>query len=289
MAIWIHYNQAGFGIRKVRSGTPLTYRTNGHSFVPAYEPQGWDEGTWDFGTVSTTSPTSTFNAANFQPGHELIHHVLVFRFNTPQSGYIYAKWYNPDNELIWDPSYLINQPVPPGPTYELYIHQFIGIKDGEIDMDGAYRVDFSGLVSGSFIMTVNNLDTSLLTEHSTTDRGYMWIDGRNLRYISYMRHQQKMLYSGSTYGFAGVANKGHIWISNNDYRIYWVDENGYVRRSKIADHYGFLGAYSWPKSTSSANKGYTWMDNGWWDCIVFVAYDGQLCRAGNGYIYGDMQ
>lgn len=102
-------------------------------------------------------------------------------------------------------------------------------------------------------------------------------------------HRSPILHDGSTYGSAGVANAGAIWVeSGGGCRLYYVDASGCIRRTKQGDSIGYNNYDAMPCNAGAGKSGYIWAQSAFNDHdIFFFDSTGQKIRIGVGYLYGD--
>lgn len=98
-----------------------------------------------------------------------------------------------------------------------------------------------------------------------------------------------ILHDGSTHGSAGVAKAGSFWVeSGGGCRLYWVDCDGCIRRSKQGDSIGYRGYDGMPSNVGVPKAGYIWAQSAFQDdAIFFIDSTGQKIRIGPGDLYGD--
>lgn len=286
------------------------YRWNKHSFWPtsniaagntwdyfANPPSSWDE----YGEIYIYTATNTFNLAGFQQGNEAVigiwvnevevdtytTHTWTFSFEDPE-GTVFQS--NGDSGGIDTGSYRLFTWMGTGVKY------FNCPYGPEIWCNGTYKLKYSitftpgGTYSNEYSFVVSNYPTAtLIADYANI--GMIWIYGENLYYISYMGCRHYINHDGNTYGFAGVSNSGHIWVHNTEHgRLYWVDQSGYVRRSKKGDRFGFGGAVTpdVPDTPGAGNAGHIWQC-GYpeWTNIVAVGADGYSYRYGPMSLHND--
>ena len=239
--------------------------------------------------------TRSFNLTGFLVGHEVVMQLLVVEYDTDQDGWIYMKVKDNSGNIIYSSSYYMSA-EPGGLTYQRYMWLAIGVRPepyDEIFYNGTYIAEVTGLVTSYFTFTVSNLSAEAMSRHAG-HQGHIWVEGNYLCFISQIGGKQ-MIYGYPSVTYVGTDHTGHIWVSDDEYRLYWVDTSGYVRFSKLADHYFFESGDSGPSGGASTanvgvgNKGKIWVDLYEWTYIKFIAWNGQKCRISNGSTFEDYQ
>ena len=293
MAIWNNIATTCFGVTYQNAGNNnwYTYRWNGHSFWPSYEAQGFVEGSYVWNTVSAYGQTTSFNCSGFQSGNEVVMFLNEIRWDAGYSGYWTLSFEDAYGTELFSRDYSGTFDAPP-PGYESGLWAWIGIGVRpqpwpELWRNGTYYAISTGVAPSSTTFTVSNIASDTLVRHPGSE-GYMWVEGQNLCYICAMGTKVKILAQPG--GEVSVASQGYVWISNNSYRIYWVDATGVMRKSKLGDRYWTEGWDEGTEYVGTFSTGYTYVrSNPGWTELHYVAYDGYLVRHGPGYVNGDMQ
>lgn len=133
--------------------------------------------------------------------------------------------------------------------------------------------DAWGFNSSEF--TISNLSSDT-TQH---EPWYMWVDGLNLCYTDSYWFKHKIAYDSNYVNNVWVDNKGYIWLDDSDLlRIYYVDENGAVRRTYPSIEWAWWWVNVW-----TSNKWYIWTETsgyniGW---LAFIWPNGDKRRLMN--------
>jgi hypothetical protein len=100
----------------------------------------------------------------------------------------------------------------------------------------------------------------------------------------------RIMHDGSSYGSAPAGSEGSIWIpSGGVKRIYYVDQNRTIRRTKLGVTTRTQYDTSIGGNVGTGNAGYIWIDYGDDHFLYCVASDGYVFRLGAGYLSGDSQ
>lgn len=286
-----------------KGDTWQTYRVNAHTFNPNTEggSNDYDESVSGSNRtdVRALNPKTDFDLTNFQPGHEVI--MTINKLDGPDSNAngktIGIDYEYPDGTVLFSSTDTVGQDL--GDNEFWFIWAYTGLRPAargdasneEIHSNETYstRVYADGYSDINTNHTMSNLDTSLFTLHLGKE-GYIWVEGENLAFISWMGTKHTMLHDGSNYGTPGSSKSGFVWIPNNSGAKYieYVDANGTQRRTKLGDTMGWRGEDNMPLSTSTSNKGYIWTCDGFnWHALMFINTDGDKVRIGNGYLNGN--
>jgi hypothetical protein len=297
MAVTLDYCETGEGFHTAdSSGCNQTYTWFRHSFGPSITDQGLSN-LWCTGPITTwevSSATTSFDLTDFQFGNEVAWGVIKVLV-TDGDSHTYSWGYKDKdgNALIAttvsfqiSPSYYFLMTSGIGINYP----GAVGSSTKEIYYNGDYSLFISSPVTGSKTFTVSNLYTTNVTTIDAADRGYIWIYTHYLVFINgngnVMLINEDTGYSGST---VDSSNAGHIWFSstNGDYHLYYVDHDGKIRRTKAGSKYRLVRNSSSDValgSTTTANKGYIWVDTFDYAFIYAIAQDGNIIRIGPGYV-----
>ena len=294
MAIWLNIAGTGDGIQYTRlsDGVFQRYIWHGHSFWPSYELQDWQEVNYEWLTPAIYGADTTFNLTGFQSGNEVVMYVNEIHWDSGYSGQWVMEFRDWTGTVLFTADHSQTFPAPPsGYTAGVYAWIGIGVRPEpwpEIYYNGNYTAVTTGIVSNTTNFTVYNLDTATLVRYPGKE-GYMWVEDDYLWYICYMGTKVKILPQPG--GETSTSTPGAVWISDSDYRIHWVDENGIHRKSKLGDKYWTEGWQGGTNFVGTSKTGYIYArDDPGWTELHYVAYDGYLVRHGPGYVYsGDFQ
>jgi len=298
MSLSLDIFQTGYGVSDSGQGT---YRWHGHSFNPTSNPgdgsQSWD--IWSYpdivGAFSVYIPTNSFGLSGFQYGIEVVMGVVKFSNigEEDDSGYLYLRFYDPNDNLVL--SYSWSWYLPP-PFYRYYwIGMGIKTNVQEIWKNGTYRFyckitnngGASTFYEGNYNFTIS--DYPSITHAGTSNRGYLWVEGDNLTFVCYQNGVKIVIPNDATATYVGTEYNGHIWLEA-DGKISFV-ANGYKRRTKLGDRYGYGGVSSEiPGSPGAGHAGHIWVCFDFNDTyLIIISPNGVKYRIGAGSIIGDYQ
>lgn len=283
-SITILQSETGKGVEYDSYGVPYKYVWNAHSFWPSFELQGFQEASFDEGTLDTVGTATSFNLSGFQVGNEVVLYLVELDFTSGITGYVTLSFEDKygtevssaDYYYSWFGGYMywIAMGVRPNPYPEIWYNGTFYAK-----------VETPAGTSDTHSFSVNNLDTSVLTRYYDSDRGKMWVEGDYLWYISYLKCKHYIRHNNEFPLYVGTSDAGKIWIDDDEYRLKWIDENGYLRKSKRGDKYWTEGWDAGDKYVGTGSTGRIFCrESPGWTEIHYVAHDGYLVRHGPGYV-----
>jgi len=296
MSITTNTFGTGLGI----TGSPGTYRWNGHAFNPTSDTTDGYQ-TWDCFNVSSSSrptlsgATSSFSLTNYKYGHEVALTLLAFTSSIDDNGTATITIYDPSSAVIGGP---FSMDWSAGAGGWWYLWYGVGIKnDGyytEVTSNGtytsSYEITYNGGGSsktGSYNWTVTNIPTRT----SSSNVGALWVEGDNLCFMSAQDTKIVCANDGTSYA-TGISPTGNIWLET-DGKIAYVDSSGVKRMTKKGDRYGnpYQGSTEVPSTPGSTFSGAIWASNSFDDTyLMFISNNGVKYRLGVGYYTtGDYQ
>jgi len=281
----------------LQTTTPsCTWPLNGRSFNP---PDNYPTNTW----ANVWGATSTFDLTNFWVGNEV---ALAFIgiYVSPGDSYAgYAEWCwfrGASNYGFYDRYFNIDGGAS---GFCAWGFAYTGVKpfcDAEICCNGQYCVktclEDIGYSTACFCICC--LQSCRLCKYPASAAGSIWVQDTCLGYTPVgcsnwpgypCTWRSIILNDGLTHGGAGINKAGSIWVeSGGGCRLYWVDCNGCIRRSKQGDSLGYHCYDAMPCNAGAGKAGYIWAQSGFQDdAIFFIDSTGQKIRIGVGYLYGD--
>lgn len=276
-------HKLGKGIYIMKGAARYEYIPHAHSFNPPLKDFDESSGVTDVGIVNELY---SYDLTDFYPGHEVL--LCYSRITGPYAGgTVYQEWKRPSGQLY----FAWSKYIPPlaGGAWK-YLWSYTGIKKYyEIDSNGDYTVDLwiPGETNPTCTFTIANLDSAKMTFHDYNQRGYLWVEGDNLVFISHYRTKHFIKNDGVNYGSA-PGKAGHIWVPSTAGAKYlcYVDASEIKRRTHNADDEGWKGYDG--VGTTGHSPGYIWAQeefNG--SCLMFIDQGGKQFRISNGYLYGN--
>lgn len=279
--------------QSILGGGSQTYVWDGYSYFPTYGYQGFDD-TLSITDINLYQPKTTWDLTNYRLGQECLFFLSLLHNNgsTEETFQITYSWYDPDDNFLFLET--LEYTLPAG--YKSYFWYGVGVaidngtsRYNEVYKNGNYEIRLTGDVTATYTATVQNLDESKINYVSSTYKGYIWVEGDNICFISGDYYKIKINHDGTIYETGLENNAGEIWIpSSGDYLCY-IDSSGNLRHTHVGDKYGTSSGWDSTVTTDNVgtiNKGYMWVrDN--WSFIYFINNDGYVVRLGPGYVYGD--
>ena len=284
------------------SGPSVTYPINGRSFNPP-------EVSWPTpNSIGIWGAANIFDLTCFWPGHEVVMNLncIMVACGCCYDGYLDMCWFRgAANYFIYD--YYIN-------ISSSYDHcsgswtcqwssawSYTGIKlyeNPEICCNGdnyCVKTCLDAIGYCTHYFCVCCLQSCRKCLYPPSAAGSLWVEGTCLMYTPTgcanqggCTYRARMFDDGSTYGSAGIANAGSIWVeSGGGCRLYYVDCDGCIRKTKQGDSTGYHNYDAMPCNIAS-KSGYIWAQSAFNDhAIFFFDSTGQKIRIGPGYLYGD--
>jgi hypothetical protein len=141
----------------------------------------------------------------------------------------------------------------------------IAIMDWQIrDYSDDYRLYFQSTHS-AWYSTTKYLDFSVSSMYADTEEYEPWVftvRWTDLVYTDYWWYSHHIQYDGNySWSYVGTSNSWKIWVQNwVARRLYYVDANGYVRRTYEADNRYWSTSWQWVNVWSQ----YAWALRTWW-------------------------
>lgn len=211
-------------------------------------------------TITATNETTSFDLVNFQQWHEVWCAVTQIEFDSDYSWYLWGDferysggWWDYDWYYWWNIDSASWQ----------WFYMYFWVDDDEIrPWYTKYRIHYNSadwvidFYSPEF--TVSNLSF----DNSLHDSWYMRVEWSHLCYTDGTHwsrwYKHIIAYDGSYSSSVWSSNAWHIWLDEWDnLRIYYVDRNGYRRRTYSSD-----SRYWWNRNVWSSNKWYMWSSDG---------------------------
>ena len=277
--------QIGTGFTRYSTTGTHNYSLNWHSFNPPLPSDlySWTETAYP---IADWAPYSSVDLTNFYPGHEVI--LWLVRIDWPYSWTIESRWKNPSGTTLFNYSSYISV----ADWYYSYVWSYIGVKnsqfgDHEINSNGVYYLETYIPWDWTYqnYFTTSGYDTARNTLHSWSE-WYIWVEWWNICYISYFGTKHIIRTAGASAGTHW--DPGMIWLPDASWarHMKFINASWEEWSTHLADNVG----WNWYDGvwTTGHTPWYIWAE--WWfqrDWLKFINYDWQMCRIGNGYLYGN--
>lgn len=274
----------------------VAYTIYGRDFNPRYSDIPEPPSDWDENTIGASWETS-FNLSWFQPGSEVCFCSMVATFENVSSDgetlnvdMVFQKysWWWQNAGWIWSDSYSIED----GDIRWWY--WYVGVDVDEI-WTNASRYRFLVQLYGSWTSAEYTAEfnvSNLSFDDSLHPSWYIWVDGANINFVdssySSVRWYKHIITQDSSYSptYVWTGKAWSIWIPSwTDSHIYYIDENGYKRRTNPSQTRFDEGN----SSAGSSKSGYIWVSDGyyaedWYAHLCYVNGSGFKRRIINWWV-----